>query len=272
MKMLKKVAFTMFFMVSVELAVVLSTWILFNIWSIDWGFYSVFNALALFILYSVATHITSSNKNKSTSSFYEYLIPSICAFFVHIIFVNIYYYEFSNGEIVLSFVLAAASFFGAYTGKKRTGKKIFLGCLAGLFVFILTTLIFYNYLYKTKNNLVSEIMKGDIFEVKILLEKGVNVNDDSNLKGAPILWAAYKGDVDIFEMLLSYGANCDEKSVLSLDSGRNYPTALAAAVGEGNYKVAKYILNNCDLNLNEKVAINSPIFFPEDILSVQRQL
>ena len=265
----KKILYILFIMLLIEISALLLNYPLFYFLPLNFVFFELFVRINLVFLYFFVTYIISNrfNLNKGPQL---YILPSVCAFFMHTAVSLIIYEKFIVAEIIFSLVIALASSLSILIREKKCGKiamPVFL-VLSATYLFVSINL---NHKPLLKDDLLIAIQQRSIYKVKTLLEEGVDVNDDSSLKGAPIVWAAFKGDVDIIEMLLSYGANCTIKSVISLDSsGRIYPTALAAAVGEGNYKAAKYLLNNCDFNINEKVAVNKPLFYPNKIISVEK--
>ena len=95
-----------------------------------------------------------------------------------------------------------------------------------------------------KNTLYISIKEGQEKVVKVLLQIGVNANDDSSLtKISPLQWAIiFTGNFDIVKSLLEHGANVHHQSSLNL-------TPLHFACMIGHFEIIKELLKyNPDIN------------------------
>ena len=92
------------------------------------------------------------------------------------------------------------------------------------------------------------VKKGDLIEVKILLEKGAKVDEKNQNSGrTALIFAAENGHVQIVELLLKAGANVDEKDI-------GGTTALINAAYGGCVQVVELLLE-AGASVNKKTHI-----------------
>jgi ankyrin repeat protein len=139
--------------------------------------------------------------------------------------------------------------------------------------------------------LMSAIMGGEksIEAVKILLEKGANVNDKDSEDMSPLLWAVYTGNVEELKLLISKGADVNAKNIhgmtpllgaftLGSDGAKILAeplinagadvnvntrgvTPLLIALGKGMYETAKLLVNKgADVNANNEKGVTALMF------------
>jgi len=89
----------------------------------------------------------------------------------------------------------------------------------------------------------------DFEAAKLLLERGANPNAATNWEQKTcLLMAAQRGDVEMFDLLLAYGADINWKNVWT--PGRTGNTALHYAVWIGDTKLASFLLDKgADINV-----------------------
>lgn len=77
------------------------------------------------------------------------------------------------------------------------------------------------------------------------LKKGADVNGKDGMTWTPLAWAAYVGDKEIFDYLLSKGANPKETDQYGI-------SVFMRAVEGGNMEIVKYLVEECKCDPNEK--------------------
>ena len=87
------------------------------------------------------------------------------------------------------------------------------------------------------NDLISAAINGNIENVRLLLDRGVNINFKDNYGDTALMWASSEDNIYIVEILLNHGANID----LLDDDG---DTALDLAVGDGNTDIIELLLEH----------------------------
>ncbi len=78
-----------------------------------------------------------------------------------------------------------------------------------------------------KPPLITAAARGRTEEVKVLLEKGADINATDSLRWTPLMTAAFNGKIDTVKFLLERGAdvnleNDDGTTALKLAKGRRY--------------------------------------------------
>ena len=101
-----------------------------------------------------------------------------------------------------------------------------------------------------EKTLIEYIQNDEIEKVKALIEKGADVNQADETGVTPAMWAAYKGNVEILDLLAKKGADMNHVGVLNI--GENYPGtyytyAVNAAAGEGHLDAVRYLVENCSV-------------------------
>lgn len=79
----------------------------------------------------------------------------------------------------------------------------------------------------TTSPMIAAVLKGDIICVQELIQARVDLNQRTPEGRTPLMYAAYLGDVAIFELLIEHGAsldNFDEKGDSVLDCVKQWPT------------------------------------------------
>ena len=101
-----------------------------------------------------------------------------------------------------------------------------------------------------EETLIEYIKKDETEKAKVLIEKGADVNQTDENGATPAMWAAYKGNVEILDLLAKKGADMNHVGVLNI--GENYPGtyytyAINAAAGEGHLDAVRYLVENCNV-------------------------
>lgn len=105
-----------------------------------------------------------------------------------------------------------------------------------LIIFIFIFIRFFLYISKV-TALIEASEKGQEDKVKLLLDKGANVNGQYQVRGMALMYASGKGHVNIVKLLLDKGAKVNAKDY-------NRRTALMLASYAGQREVVKILLNN----------------------------
>lgn len=121
---------------------------------------------------------------------------------------------------------------------------------------------------KSGADLIKAVKANDLEKVKKIAESK-NINETDETDATPLMWAAYNGNVEIMEYLVSKGSDCKKQGIISIDNNeRLYVGTLNAAVGEGHLDAVKFLVEKCSLDINEKMGkINRFMVFPNEIVS-----
>lgn len=77
------------------------------------------------------------------------------------------------------------------------------------------------------------------------LKKGADVNGKDGMTWSALAWAAYVGDKEIFDYLISQGANPKETDQYGI-------SVFMRAIEGGNMEIVKYLVEECKCDPNEK--------------------
>ena len=109
--------------------------------------------------------------------------------------------------------------------------------------------------FKQKTLLFCAIITNQFEIVKYLVSIGSNVNSlNSDRLFTPFQMACFIGNMNVIQLLLSYGAlDCQNEMNVN---------ALGCAVEGGHLNVVKFLITNLNYNVNDKVSFykRSPIF------------
>ena len=101
--------------------------------------------------------------------------------------------------------------------------------------------------------LLYAVKSGNHKKVKALVEGGADVNVTDQNGATPIMWAAYKNEMEIVKYLASKKAELCPKGVIFLDKeGSLYGSLLTIAAGENNLEMLKYFVEELKLDINRK--------------------
>ena len=101
---------------------------------------------------------------------------------------------------------------------------------------------------RQEKTLIEYIKNDETEKVKAAIEKGADVNQTDENGATPAMWAAYKGNVKILDLLAKKGVDMNHVGLLSI--GEKYPStfytyAVNAAAGEGHLDAVKYLVEDC---------------------------
>jgi ankyrin repeat protein len=94
-------------------------------------------------------------------------------------------------------------------------------------------------------NLILAVSKSDTLSIKLLLDRGADVNTSTIDGVTPLMYATDNGNLEIVKILVEHGANIDKKPF-------NGPTALIAASKKNFYEIAEFLVSK-KANLNIRV-------------------
>jgi ankyrin repeat protein len=102
--------------------------------------------------------------------------------------------------------------------------------------------------------LVAAVKLGDLAQVKTLIACGTDVNAADDNGAPPLMWAVYKGRLDIARILVKAGADPTRKGLIWLDGQRKswYGSTLCAAAGEGDLNAVKYLLEELQIPADDR--------------------
>jgi len=95
-----------------------------------------------------------------------------------------------------------------------------------------------------KSPLINAIMEGDLYAVKSMTDRGMNVNEKDASKLTPLIYAVMNEKSEIVEILIEKGANIEDKD-------KDGDTALMYSIAQGN-DFLTYLLVEKGANVNVK--------------------
>jgi ankyrin repeat protein len=93
------------------------------------------------------------------------------------------------------------------------------------------------------DDLLAATRKGDVAQVKALLDKGASVNSKSPYGQTPLFFACDRGNVEIVKLLIERGAD------LNVEDTFYHASALSWAVQKKRYEVVKLLLDHARILL-----------------------
>ena len=118
-----------------------------------------------------------------------------------------------------------------------------------------------------EKTLIEYIKNDETEKAKALIEKGADVNLTDETGATPAMWAAYKGNVEILDILLKKGADANHSGILNENLEVVYTNAINAASGEGHLEAVKYLIENANVSANTiGRAIRDFFLSEEDVL------
>jgi len=106
---------------------------------------------------------------------------------------------------------------------------------------------------KNVDSLLFEAVKTNNFEqVKELVEKGVNVNAKDTDNANILMWASYKGDLQLVKFLVDNRADYKYKAgVIFTDPQSYYGNLIGIAAGENKLELLKYFIEELNIDIED---------------------
>ncbi len=185
-------------------------------------------------------------KNSRLSGIKRYVFAGTCLFFgkffnlILLSGINLY-------NILPSIFYTFLGMLGVFAEKKHpvTKKR-----LIGFIIFFCISIGFraFSLIYPSSSNLIEYIKNNETEKAKVAIEKGADVNQTDENGATPAMWAAYKGNVKILDLLAKKGVDMNHVGLLSIGEkypGTFYTYAVNAAAGEGHLDAVKYLVEDC---------------------------
>lgn len=120
-----------------------------------------------------------------------------------------------------------------------------------------------------EKTLIEYIKNDETEKAKVLIiEKGADVNLTDETGATPAMWAAYKGNVEILDILLKKGADANHSGILNVEKfGTVYTNAINAAAGEGHLEAVKYLIEKANISASTVGIAIRDFFLSEDDVS-----
>ena len=119
-----------------------------------------------------------------------------------------------------------------------------------------------------EKTLIEYIKNGETEKAKGLIEKGADVNQTDETGATPAMWAAYKGNVEVLDILVKNGADANHSGILNVEKfGTVYTNAINAAAGEGHLEAVKYLVEKADVSASTAGRAIRDFFLSEDDVS-----
>ena len=103
-------------------------------------------------------------------------------------------------------------------------------------------------------DLFNAVKENNLIKVKELVKKGANVNAQDKDSGTLLMWAAFKGDLQLVKYLVSQKADCKLKGVIYTDEEKSgyYGNLMGIAAGNTKIDILKYFTEDLKLDINER--------------------
>lgn len=101
-------------------------------------------------------------------------------------------------------------------------------------------------------SLYQAILHNDLAAVKTVVEHGVPINATDENGANALMWAVYKGNLEMVKYLVEQGANIHQKGTVHLKNGGYYGNITGIAAGEGKLAILKYLIEELNLLVDEK--------------------
>jgi len=102
--------------------------------------------------------------------------------------------------------------------------------------------------------LLQAIQANDLPQVKALVATGADVNTRDENKATALMWAAYKGDLEMVQYLVTQEADYTKKGVIYLNEEKTayYGNLTGIAAGEGKLELLKYLIDELGIDVDDK--------------------
>jgi len=102
--------------------------------------------------------------------------------------------------------------------------------------------------------LIEAIQANELPQVKALVTAGADVNVWDENRATALMWAAYKGDLEMLQYLVAQGADFTQKGVIYLNEEKTayYGNLMGIAGGEGKLELLKYLIEELNIDVDDK--------------------
>jgi ankyrin repeat protein len=129
-----------------------------------------------------------------------------------------------------------------------------------LFTFLVSNLGFSNGLLAQSiqdnldSSLFAAIKANNLEQIKQLVKKGADINVQDENKATPLMWASYKGDVELVKFMIKKKADYTKKGVIYTNKEKTgyYGNLLCIAAGENKLELLNYLLEKCKITIEDK--------------------
>ena len=99
-------------------------------------------------------------------------------------------------------------------------------------------------------NLLDAIKQNDFKNVQALVNNQ-NINEPDENGATPLMWAVYKCDLKMAQLLIEKGADVSKKGLIYLNDSTYYGNLVGIAAGEGKLDVLKFLIEDCGIDVND---------------------
>ncbi len=147
-------------------------------------------------------------------------------------------------------------------------NKIIVILLAAVFAACTTS--------KKPDSVIEIVKEGNFTKLKdsITLK---NINKPDEAGATPLMWAAFKGDIETVKFLVEKGADADKDGIIAVKVDpkmidfNHYSSPLNAAVGEGHFEVVKFLIEQARVDVNKKLLkANRALLLDGDIIKPKK--
>lgn len=101
--------------------------------------------------------------------------------------------------------------------------------------------------------LLNAVKRNHLDSVKLLAEQGADVNYQDRHLAPVLMWAAYKGDMEMVKYLVVQGADPTKKGAIYIDtSGSYYGNLMGIGAAEGRLDLLEYLLDSLGIAVDDK--------------------
>ncbi len=107
---------------------------------------------------------------------------------------------------------------------------------------------------KKPESIIEIVKEGNITKLKNSIT-AENINKPDETGATPLMWAAFKGDIDTVKFLVEKGADPEKMGLISVNDDEDInvsSTPLLAAVSNSHFEVIKYLVENAGVDINKK--------------------
>ena len=123
------------------------------------------------------------------------------------------------------------------------------------FLFLLVCNVFSTIALQAQTPLLDAIKAKELFKVQQLVKEGADVNSLDENGATPLMWAAYRADLEMVKWLVDNGADpFQKKGVIYLNEEKTayYGNLMGVAAGEGKLEMLKYLIEQVGIEVDDR--------------------
>ena len=194
----------------------------------------------------------------------------LCSFVAgHLTNILIFKEKFNLKTVSLLVFFAFCGLAGIFIREKSFPAKKYVATVLILIfsLLILTPLLPLLQNVRHEKTLIDYIKNDETEKAKNAIENGADVNQTDETGATPAMWAAYKGNIEILDILVKNGADANRDGILNENLEVVYTNAINAAAGEGYLEAVKYLIEKAGVSSNTVGRAIRDFFLSEEDVS-----